>query len=485
MSAEKKTIYEYLSQKPLEQVLFRTDRGEALTCGKVKGQVERLSARLTELGIGRGKTIALRFPRAPQAVVYYFALLTVGAETFLVDPHTTVLDFFNSSEFEGMDGYLTDEGGTWILVSPTGRDERVGESERLFVLPPQDADAPAILIATSGSTGDKKLVRLSQFNVAANLIDAAYFGDYRAGDLALGILPLFHIFGQVLLFGSLILDYAILFPKEVSPLSALRCVETYGVNRMNGVPSLYLAMAERAEEFDVSTLRVGFIGGSPCSMEEIATIEERLGMTVLNAYGMSECVSISISDAKDSREQRIGGVGRCYPMSEIRIVRADGTVAPQGEAGEITVNGASRMLGYYRDEVATRAAIDAEGFLHTGDLGYVDGDGILHITGRIKEIIIRNGVNISASHVEEVLRAVPGVGRAAVVGTPDPKQGEVPVAVVESERSAKDILGSLAEKLPKNELPVKLYPVKALPTTSTGKVDKQAMKRLVAMWGQN
>lgn len=482
MSCDRQTIYQYLSQKPLEQVLFRTDSGEMLTCGGVKRRVECLSARLTELGIGRGKTVALRFPREPQAVVYFFALLTVGAETFLVDPHTNVLDFFNSSEFEGMDGYLTDEGGTWILVSPTGRDERVEESDLPFVLPPQDADAPAILIATSGSTGAKKLVRLSQFNVAANLIDAAHFGDYRKGDLALGILPLFHIFGQVLLFGSLILDYAILFPREVSALSALRCVETYGVNRMNGVPAFYLAMAEQAEHYDVSTLRVGFIGSSPCSMEEIEKIEQCLGMTVLNAYGMSECVSISISDAKDSREQRIGGVGRCYPMSELRIVKTDGAIAPQGEVGEITVNGASRMLGYYRDEEATRAAIDSDGFLHTGDLGYVDGDGILHITGRIKEIIIRNGVNISASHVEEALRGVPGVGRAAVVGIPDPKQGEVPVAVVESERGAKDILGSLAEKLPKNELPIRIYPVKELPITSTGKVDKQTVKKLLAMW---
>lgn len=484
MGTDKQTIYSYLAQKPAEQVLFRTDDGEILTCGEVKRQVERLAMRLTELGVGRGKTIALRFPRAPRAVLYFFALLTVGAETFLVDPHTNVLDFFNSREFGGMDGYLTDEGGTWILVSPTGRDERVEESDATFALPLQDADAPAILIATSGSTGDKKLVRLSQFNVAANLIDAAHFGDYQKGDLALGILPLFHIFGQVLLFGSLILDYAILFPREVSALSALRCVETYGVNRMNGVPAFYLAMAEQAERFNVSTLRVGFIGSSPCSMEEIEKIERCLGMTLLNAYGMSECVSISISDAKDSREQRIGGVGRCYPMSELRIVKSDGTVALQGEVGEITVNGASRMLGYYRDEAATRAAIDEDGFLHTGDLGYVDSDGILHITGRIKEIIIRNGVNISASHVEEALRGVPGVGRAAVVGIPDPKQGEVPVAVVESLRSEKDILGSLAEKLPKNELPVKIYPVRQLPTTATGKVDKQTIKKQLLMWAE-
>ena len=339
--------------------------------------------------------------------------------------------------------------------------------------------APAVLISTSGSTGKTKTVVLSQYNIVNNLVDAAAFGDYVPGDLALGILPLFHIFGQVLLFGSPILDYAILFPEIVSADAALRCVETFGVTRMNGVPSLYKAMGEKAGDYDVSTLRVGFIGGSPCTVREIRDIEAKLGMKLLNAYGMSECVSISISSAADPLEKRIGGVGHIYPLSRVEIVGPDGRKVEPGEQGEITVQGASRMLGYFRDPEATRAAIDADGFLHTGDLGYLDGDGILHITGRIKEIIIRNGVNLSARRIEEALLSVPGVSAAAVVGIPDAKQGEVPAAMAVSDRTEVELLVDLAEKLPKNEIPVRIVLAESIPLTPSGKPDKQTIQKLL------
>lgn len=486
MTVEKKTIYQYLLERDPEQVLFRSTDGAVYTCGQVLKRVEGLAAGLQAEHFGGGKTVALRFPRTAEACIRYFALLTAGVQVYLADPHSTAWDFFHAPEFANMDGYVTDESGTWLLVSPEGK-EKGWEEEAvpIFLLPPQLPDAPAILIATSGSTGEKKLVQLSQFNVAANLIDAVHFGDYRKGDLALGILPLFHIFGQALLFGSVMLEYAIVFPEEVSPVAALECVEKYGVTRMNGVPALYMAMAEQAEKYDVSTLRVGFIGGSASSKEEIQRMEDRLGMTLLNSYGMSECISISIGDASETLEKRISGVGRCYPMSEIRIVHADGKVVAPGETGEITVNGASRMLGYYGDEEATRVAIDKDGFLHTGDLGFIDGDGILHIAGRIKEIIIRNGVNISVAHVEAALRSLPEVKQAAVVGVPHKKQGEVPVAVVESAEGEENILAALAKVLPKNELPVKIYAVNKLPLTPSGKLDKPAIKKQLLIWAEN
>lgn len=480
----KRTLYEYLREKPADQVLFQTDDGRIFTCGQVKKETDGLAAHLQALGMGAGKTIALRFSRTAEACIRYFALLAVGVQVYLADPHGTREDFFRASECVSMDGYLSDETGSWILTDSDGRDAVLEGRDMPFFPPPQNPEAPAILIATSGSTGEKKLVQLSQYNVAANLLDAVHFGDYRKGDLALGILPLFHIFGQALLFGSVMLDYAILFPKEVSPLSALKCIETFGVTRMNGVPSLYLAMAEQAAGFNVSSLRVGFIGGSHCVPEEIRRMEDKLGMTLLNSYGMSECISITISNARDPLKQRVGGVGRCYPRSELRIVRGDGSAVLPGETGEITVRGASRMLGYYGDEEATAAAIDGDGFLHTGDLGYTDEDGILHITGRIKDIIIRNGVNISAARVEAALRSVPGVEQAAVVGIRDSLQGEVPVAMAESKRSSEEILFLLASALPKNELPVKVYVTEKLPVTPTGKTDKQAVKKLISAWEQ-
>lgn len=479
MGPSTKTIYEYLQEKARNQPLFQTDTGEILTCGQAKAKVDALAASLQDLGVRAGDVLALRFPRTAPAALVEFALLTLGVAAMLTDPHTTKETYLAGGNHAGLGGYLTDENGAWVLVGNDGTERPLTESERPFTAPKQDAMAPAVLISTSGSTGKTKTVVLSQYNVVNNLVDAAAFGDYVPGDLALGILPLFHIFGQVLLFGSLILDYAILFPEAVSADSALRCVETFGVTRMNGVPSLYKAMAEKADGYDVSTLRVGFIGGSPCTVREIQDIEAKLGMKLLNAYGMSECVSISISNAADPLEKRIGGVGHIYSLSRVEIVGPEGREVAPGQQGEIIVQGASRMLGYFRDPEATKAAIDKRGFLHTGDLGYLDNDGILHITGRIKEIIIRNGVNLSARRIEEALLDLPGVSAAAVVGIQDAKQGEVPAAMAVSGRTEAELLAELAIKLPKNEIPIQILLAESIPLTPSGKPDKQTIQKLL------
>ena len=476
MEPSRKTIYAYLAEADPEQPLFLTDWGTRLTCGQVKAKVDTLGTQLQRLFPSADAPVVLRIPRTPEGAVMELSLLAAGIQVMLADPHVTARDYFADSAYVHTYGYLTDENGTWTLLRRTGEAEAITGMPGSF-RPFEDAMAPAVLITTSGSTGDKKTVVLSQYNLVNNLVDAQAFGDYIPGDLALGILPLFHIFGQVLLFGSMILGYGILFPETVSPESALGCVERFGVTRINGVPSLYLAMAEKAGQYDLSTLRVGFIGGSPCMQKEIRYIEEKLGMKLLNAYGMSECVSISISCAADEQSRRIGGVGHIYPMSRVKLRRPDGGEAAPGEIGEITVNGASRMLGYYRDAEATRAVIDSEGFLHTGDLGYLDPDGILHITGRIKEIIIRNGVNLSARAVEAAMLEITGVRQAAVVGIPDEKQGEVPAALYTGEIPKSALLAALADRLPKNMLPALLLPTERIPLTATGKPDKQTIKQ--------
>lgn len=475
MEPSRKTVYEYLAEANPGQPLFLTDGGLRLSCGQVKARVDALAAQLQQIFAPAGAVVVLRLPRTPEAAAMELALVAAGVQAMLADPHMTVADYFHEDIFAQTDGYLTDESGEWILVSRTGPDRAITGTGGAF-LPAADAMAPAVLITTSGSTGDKKTVVLSQYNLVNNLVDAQAFGDYVPGDLALGVLPLFHIFGQVLLFGTVILNYAIVFPETVSPEAALRCVERFGVTRMNGVPSLYLAMAEKAERYDVSTLRVGFIGGSPCTMKEIQRIEKNLGMKLLNAYGMSECVSISISRADDCQAQRVGGVGHIYPMSRVKLLRPDGTEAAPGETGEITVSGASRMLGYYRDEAATRAVIREDGYLHTGDLGYLDENGILHISGRIKDILIRNGVNISARAIEAAMLELDGVRQAVVVGIPDARQGEVPAALYTGEIPKTALLAALVNRLPKYMLPALLLPTEEIPLTASGKPDKQRIK---------
>ena len=172
---------------------------------------------------------------------------------------------------------------------------------------------------------------------------------------------------------------------------------------MNGVPSLYMAMAEQCAQYDISSLRAGFVGGSPMTEQQFAETEQKLGMTLVSVYGMTECIGISCVSYKDSANKRSTTVGPFYSMNTGKILLEDGTEAATMEEGEICVTGPARMLGYYG------TPMDRNTLFHTGDIGFVDADGFLHITGRKKNIIIRNGNNLSPRKIELALLDIPGV----------------------------------------------------------------------------
>lgn len=301
-------------------------------------------------------------------------------------------------------------------------------------------------------------------------MDAQPFGDYRQDDIALISLPFHHVFGMVLLLGSIILGYSAYFSPMTDIPNLLQTIQEHRISRMNGVPSLYLAMAEQCADYDLSTLRVGFVGGAPITPAQYVYIEKMLGMTLVQAYGMSECASISIGSYKDPQETRMNGNGRFYPRTQWKILRADGTSAAVGEEGEIHVNGPARMHGYYG------SPLPADEFIPTGDLGYVDAEGLLHLTGRIKDILIRNGYNLSPVRIEQALLDIPGVHAAVVVGIPDDHQGEVPAAMIIADG---DVL-SCAPDLPRNELPALYVFVRQIPLTASGKPDRVLIRELLA-----
>lgn len=308
-------------------------------------------------------------------------------------------------------------------------------------------------------------------------------GGYVEDDVALGALPLCHVFGLALLTGAVVLCHSLYIMPGNDLDALLRVIATQRITRMNGVPSLYLNMAAQRERYDLSSLRVGFIGGAPCTAEQFEAIETELNMTLVPVYGMSECVGISCASFRDPREERIGGVGRFYPMNEGIILLPDGAPAQTGEIGEICVRGSMRFLGYCREE-QTREAVDEEGFLHTGDLGYLDERGVLHLTGRKKDIIIRNGINLSPRKIEEALLSIPGVVEAMVVGINHPVQGEVPCAIAVTSRTELELLALLTRRLNKNEIPMGIHIVDKLPRTVSGKSDKEKIREVLTQWGK-
>ena len=204
------------------------------------------------------------------------------------------------------------------------------------------------------------------------------------------------------------------------------------------------------------------MAGAPFTAEQLRYIEGELGLQLMPGYGMSECVGISTMNYGASVEERATGVGKLYPMTEIRFT-AD---------GEICVRGATQMIGYYNDAAATKEAVDKDGFLHTGDLGYIDEKGFLRINGRKKDIIIRNGNNLSAVEIERKILSLPQVKDVCVVGIPDEKQGEAPCALIVADGEV-----DLTAVLTKIELPAKIIYTEKIPLTSSGKPDKQAIKK--------
>ena len=478
MEPSEKGILTYLFERASAQPEHRLlgDDTRWLNALETLEMTKRAGTAFRRMGIGGGAYAVVRAQRTVSTALILFGLRAAGGTAVLTDPRQDPLQALQESETAiPVQAVIEQTGETAFRVSwPNGK--AVWEFD-LNGLPDaeespmhENAQEPAFVIFTSGSTGKSKAVVLSEANLVNNLIDSQPLGLYTEDDVALGSLPLHHVFGLVLWAGVAVLGYSIFFPEKTDVPSLMCAIEKQRLTRMNGVPSLYLAMTDRCAEYDVSSMRAGFIGGGPVTENQFKQIEEALGMTLIPVYGMSECIGISCASFRDSQAIRASGVGPFYSMNTGRILRPDGTEANHMETGEICVTGPARMIGYLGHPMPR------EELLHTGDLGYVDQSGVLHLTGRKKDIIIRNGNNLSPQKIEQALLALPGVKAAVVVGLPDERQGEVPAAMVAAEPGVR----TLEPALPKNELPVLYHFVDALPMTASGKPDRQKIKEVLA-----
>lgn len=486
------TLCRYLHCLALEKPCLPLlgDEGGWITAEQTERFVETGSGLLYASGLRPRDRAAMRAERSVRAVLALLCLQRVGASAILIDPREDPERVLAGCVPPLGASFYLEAGGS--AQRPSLLLSRADGSAPLR-LPlvssgctpapaHEDPGAPAFYIFTSGSCGQKKAVVLSQANLVSNLLDSAPLGGYSEDDVALGALPMDHVFGLALLTGAIVLRHRLYLTAATAPEELLQIVARERITRMNGVPSLYLAMAKKARAGEVRSLRAGYIGGAPWTAEQFRHIESALGMTLVPVYGMSECIGISCASWRSPQAERLAGVGPFYPANQGKILREDGSQALPGEEGEVCVRGPMRMLGYH-DPAQTGQAIDADGFLHTGDLGYLDGDGVLHLTGRRKDIIIRNGANLSPRHIEEALLSLPGVQGAAVVGFPDERYGELPWAAVACAAEAMPrLIDGLRPLLAKNELPEGILRLDALPMTGSGKPDKQAVKELIRQW---
>jgi fatty-acyl-CoA synthase len=342
---------------------------------------------------------------------------------------------------------------------------------------------------TSGTTGFPKGATLSHHNILNN----AYFtGErllYTERDRVCVPVPFYHCFGMVV--GNLCCTSrgaCIVVPSEAfDALAVLETVQAERCTSLYGVPTMFIAELDhpRFAEFDLSSLRTGVMAGAPCPVEVMKQVQARMHMRdVTIVCGMTETSPAStMTTTDDPFERRVGTVGRAHPHAEIKIISpTTNEVVPRGAPGEQCTRGYLVMLGYWNDPEATSKAVDSNGWMHTGDLAVMDDDGYVSIVGRIKDIIIRGGENISPREVEEFLHTIPGVIEAQVIGVPCPKYGEEVMAWVRLRAgvtlTADELRAACQGRIATFKIPRYWKFVDSFPLTVTGKVQKYRMREI-------
>jgi fatty-acyl-CoA synthase len=369
------------------------------------------------------------------------------------------------------------------LMQLAGPAHRARLSALCAALDPDDA---INIQFTSGTTGAPKGATLSHFNVVNNARYGAKCMELTAEDRLCIPVPLYHCFGMVL--GVLVctaVGAAMLFPGEsFDAEQTLAAVARYRCTALHGVPTMFIAQLEHPNfaAYDTSSLRTGIMAGAPCPVETMRQVIDRMHLReVTIGYGMTETSPLSFqSRTDDPIERRVGTVGRIHPHVEVKIVDLNGNTVPVGQSGELCTRGYGVMRGYWDDPQRSNDAIDAAGWMHSGDLATIDSEGYCSIVGRLKDMVIRGGENVYPREIEEFLMRHPKVQAVQIFGVPDHRYGEELCAfiVLKAGQSAdeEDIRAFCHGQISHHKIPRYVRFVGEFPLTATGKPQKFVMR---------
>lgn len=501
------------SRYPDHDALVDVPAGRRFSYTELVAEVRRLATGLLQAGIRPGDRVGIWAPNCAEWVLTQYASAEIGAVLVNVNPayrsHELAYALkqsgvalvisakcFKTSDYVVMLQEVAPEcpelrevvfigGSRWQELTGTPIDATALSQ----VAATLRADDPINIQYTSGTTGYPKGATLSHRNILNNGYLVGELLGYTAADRICLPVPLYHCFGSVM--GSLAATShgaAIVLPGPgFDPAATLRAVQDEACTSLYGVPTMFIAELGLADfaEYDLTSLRTGIMAGSPCPAEVMRRVIDDMQMTgVAICYGMTETSPVSTQTrGEDSLVQRVETVGRVGPHLEIKLTDpATGATVPRGQVGELCTRGYSVMTGYWNDPDKTAEAIDAEGWMHTGDLAVMDDDGYLRITGRIKDMVIRGGENIYPREIEEFLYTHPDIRDAQVIGVPDDTYGEELMAVVMMRDGAPPLtVERLREfctgRLAHFKVPRYVRVVTEFPMTVTGKVRKDEMRQ--------
>jgi acyl-CoA synthetase (AMP-forming)/AMP-acid ligase II len=346
-------------------------------------------------------------------------------------------------------------------------------------------DDPSDVVFTSGTTGNPKGVVMAHAQALRAYLDWCDWAGLREGDRYLIVNPFFHIFGYKAGCLASLMRGATIFPLAVFDVGVvLDIVQRERITVLPGAPTIYQSILDFPDRgaYDISSLRLAVTGAADIPVALIQRVRAELPFeTIVTGYGLTEAGTVTGSAPGDDFEHIATTVGVPWPGFDVRTVDATGADAPVGEPGEVIVRGETVMRGYLDDPEATAAAIDADGFLHTGDLGTLDADGYLRIVGRIKDMFIVGGFNAYPAEIENLLTRHPRVAQAAVIGIPDERLGEVGMAFLVLEPGpalgAAEIIEWSRAEMANFKVPRRVELVDELPVNATGKIVKDELRQ--------
>lgn len=502
-------------QYPSKNAVEYLDR--SWTYGELDAKVDEVARQLIACGIKKGDHVGVWSELEPNLLFLYYALARIGAIACLLNTCVTPDDLIELIRRSDISYLFLGRGCKELVFPQIVKDNanRLAHLERIVYISergdslgiehmddlPQasmdevlEAEAlvqphdTAQILYTSGTTNFPKAVMGSHFaRVNGGRTQARDLGASE-DDQICALLPLFHCFSlSVNVTAACAVGACLVIPKSRHSIDVLTAIDSKRCSIVCGTPAHFRAMMHNPHfsDFDISSVRIGIIGGCAYSIDLFLSIEKTFGMKLLSSLGQTEATAgYTISYIDDSEIVRVETLGHFMDHVEGKIVSLNsGENLGMDAEGEICVRGYLVMQGYYGQPVETAEAIDADGWLHTGDLGIIDGDGNLHLTGRVKDLIIRGGENIGPAEIETLANEHHGIDASRAVGVPDEHYGEaICLCIIPSGEAVdeEELAQYLGERLPKFKVPAYYLQMSEFPTTTTGKVQTGKLKEIAA-----
>lgn len=477
----------------------------ALTYAELAESTGRLAHSLVDRGVQRGERITLYAPNSWEWVVAYYGALLAGA---VVNPVNAMLTA------EEVTHVVNDCGACLVLGTPdkleplhgspetkTLRDliccgstvpagmvsfnELLGGGGPRFTAPGTGLEETCSVGYTSGTTGHPKGAMHSHRNVLMNAQLTALMHGRSPTDTVVTALPLPHVYGTVVMNSTLLTGGTLVLHARFEELAVLKSIEEHSATLFEGVPTMYFFLLNhpQLEEFDLSSLRMCTVGGQTMPVAKMEEVEARFGCPLIELWGMTELAGLGTTFAHHG-PVRHGSIGVPLPYCAAKVVDIDSASRelPAGEVGELMVKGPVVMQGFYGNEAATRETVEADGWLHTGDVARIDPEGFIYIVDRKKDLILTAGYNVYPAEIERVIAAHPQVAMVAVGSIPDELKGELAKAYIVprtgAQPDADEIIEHCRRHLAAYKVPRAVQFVADLPKTSTGKIMRRKLREL-------